>query len=184
MRLLAKQLPLFSYALFPRGSVTAPHNSDTPEACGWGAIDEADVATASRRGRRVSHTGFAMGRRNRSLRRSPGATAGRRGYHFRGFDWAIAYPLGEQRVFLLKFLVSWITQNEKMKGQADRRSGHILPCRHRAQKNAGQALCLRNATDPGGVTDRQDASRQTVRAGEYRTEPGQNGVPLLPGLFD
>jgi hypothetical protein len=37
-----------------------------------GAIDEADVATASRRGRRVGHTGFAMGRRNRSLRRSPG----------------------------------------------------------------------------------------------------------------
>jgi hypothetical protein len=42
------------------------------KACGLGVIDEADVATASRRGGRVSHTGFAMGRRNRSLRRLSG----------------------------------------------------------------------------------------------------------------
>ena len=45
------------------------------------------------------------------------------------------------------------------------KADHLLPCRHRAQEDAGQALRLRNAADPGGVPDRQDASRRTVRAG-------------------
>jgi hypothetical protein len=64
--------PYIVMLCFPRGAVTAPHNTDTREACGLGALDEAGVATASRRGRRVSHTELAIGRRNRSSRRSSG----------------------------------------------------------------------------------------------------------------
>ncbi len=55
--------PYIVMLCFPRGAVTAPHNTDTREACGLGALDEAGVATASRRGRRVSHTGLACARK-------------------------------------------------------------------------------------------------------------------------
>ena len=40
-------MDVFATLCSPRGSATAPHNAGTPEACGLGALDEADVATAS-----------------------------------------------------------------------------------------------------------------------------------------